>query len=222
MQPFARIILNMTGDKSHILINGTEKYFSMLRSAYKDIRENKESDYLYFAFTTLCASTLEYSLNVTILDYILQKYGVEDFKSQWKIYGGNGLSKKLSMIPSIVSDGVYCMNKNHTSYKQLEVLIRLRNRILHNEDSLIEFNLPLDGFVEGDNLFIPIENAKIEFEFPEPTNYIDSLTKESCLSYGEALGDFKKYIMTPSLNNNLSENEMVLKNLPGLSEYDPH
>jgi hypothetical protein len=76
MEPAARLLVNIEGTgKSYILWNGTESYYKRLRSAFKDISEDKEGDYLHFAFFTLCASTLEYSLNFILTDYCVDKYG---------------------------------------------------------------------------------------------------------------------------------------------------
>ena len=74
-----------------------------------------------------------------------------------------------------------------------------------------EFECPLNGVLEEDNVIVPSEKLTVEFELPVERNHIDSLTKEKCLSFGNALGDFKKFIMTPALNMSLTENELILK-----------
>jgi|BioPla2DNA2_1021312.scaffolds.fasta_scaffold24069_1 hypothetical protein len=210
-QPSARILLNLTGNKSLYLWNGTETYYSKLRSAYNEILNNKESDFLFFAFTTLCASTLEYSLNFVLTDYCLDKFGPDYYKTYSEEYIGLRFKNKLLMVPFIVSEGQYRMNENHSSFKCLEELITLRNRILHNKESLREFECPINGVLEEDNVIVPSEKLTVEFELPVERNHIDSLTKEKCLSFGNALGDFKKFIMTPALNMSLTENELILK-----------
>ena len=191
MQPQARVLLDLIGDKSYYLWNGTESYYSKLRSAYKEILNNNESDYLYFAFTILCASTLEYSLNYILTDYCINTFGSDNYKENCDRYIDRKFRTKLLNIPSIVSNGQYYMNEKHTSFIVLEELIILRNRILHNKESLNEFDCPINGELEGDCIYIPLKNSRIEFELPIETNYIDSLTKEKCLAFGNDIGDFK-------------------------------
>lgn len=211
MQPTGRLIINLTGDKSFYLWNGTEIYYKKLRAAYTDIVNDVKSDYLLFGFFTLCASTLEYSLNYILVNYCIDKFGVENYKTYCEEYIGLRFRNKLLMTPHIISDGNYFLNENHSSFKLLEELISLRNRILHNKEFLKGFELPINGIIEGDNLFIPTEKANMEFSFETDTNFIDKLTRDKCLSFGNALGDFKQYIMTPYLNQMLDENPMILK-----------
>ncbi|HNX66223.1 MAG TPA: hypothetical protein PKH02_05035, partial [Bacteroidales bacterium] len=131
MEPSARLIINLTGDKSFYLWNGLETYYKKLRAAYTDILNDLNSEYLYFGFFTLCASTLEYSLNFILADYCIDKFGPENYKTYCKEYIGLSFQNKLLMIPHIISDGKYMLNENHPSFNQLEDLITLRNRILH-------------------------------------------------------------------------------------------
>ena len=210
MQPKARMIINLTGNKSFYLWNGTETYYTKLRAAYTDILNDVKSEYLYFGFFTLCASTLEYSLNFILADYCIDKFGPDNYKSYCEEYIGLRFRNKLLMIPHIISDGKYRLNENHPSFKQLEDLITLRNRMLHNKEFLKEFSLPIEGEYQDGNLILPIEKLNIDFSIDVATNYIDTLTKEKCLKFGNAVGDFKLYIMTPALTNDLSENPMVL------------
>jgi hypothetical protein len=115
------------------------------------------------------------------------------------------------MIVHIISEGEFEMNKNHPSFKDLEELITLRNRILHNKEFLKEFDCPINGEIVGDAVFIPIEKSKIDFSIDVADNYIDTLTKEKCLRFGNALSDFKKHVMTPALNNEMNVNPLILK-----------
>lgn len=210
MQPSTRLILNLTGDKSFYLWNGTETYYKKLRTAYTDILNDLNSEYLYFGFFTLCASTLEYSLNLMLADYCIDKFGPENYKTYCKEYVGLSFRNKLLMIPHIVSDGKYMLNENHPSFKQLEDLITLRNRILHNKEFLKEINIPIQGELVDGNIIVPAEKSEIEFSIDVATNYIDTLTKEKCINYGNALGDFKQFIMTPALTKDLKENPMIM------------
>jgi len=202
MEPAARLLVHLEGtSKSYILWNGTASYYTKLRAAYKDISEDKQGDYLHFAFFTLCASTLEYSLNFILTNYCVDKYGPDKYKSFAEGYIAISFAKKLLMTPSIVSEGQLTFNEDHKSYKNLLGLISLRNKILHNKDFLKEFDFPkLKG-----------EETNVEFQIKVDSNPIDTLKKDNCLTFGNSLGDFKKYLMTPALNHELTENEMILK-----------
>jgi hypothetical protein len=203
MEPAARLLVHLEGEgrkKSYILWNGTESYYTKLRAAFKDISEDKKSDYLHFAFFTLCASTLEYSLNFILTNYCVDKYGPDKYRSFAEGYIAISFAKKLLMTPSIVSEGQLTFNEDHKSYKNLLELISLRNKILHNKDFLKEFDFPkLKG-----------EEKEVEFEIKIDPNPIDTIKRDNCLAFGNSLGDFKKHLMTPALNHELKENEMIL------------
>jgi hypothetical protein len=208
-----RFIINLTGKGgNYFLWNGTESYYKKLRSAYSDIVNDNKSEYLYFGFFSLCAATLEYSLNFVIADYCVNKYGPERYKEYCEGYMSLPFRKKLFMLPIIVSDGVYEINESNNSYKLLEELITLRNRILHNKEFLKDFDFPeIGAYREGDNLVIPADKTNVQFEFEIATNHIDTLSKNKCIDFGNALGDFKKYIMTPAIDGNLEVNPMIIK-----------
>jgi hypothetical protein len=210
MQPSARLILNFTGDKSYYLWNGTESYYNKLRAAYADISEDLTSEYLYFGFFTLCASTLEYSLNYILVNYCIDKFGPDNYKAYCNEYTKLSFRNKLMMTPHIVSDGKFILNEKHPSFIQLTDLISRRNKILHNKEFLNEINSPINGELVDGNICVREENSAIEFSFEVAINYIDTLTKEKCINYGNALGDFKQLIMTPALNKDLKENPMIM------------
>ncbi|MDR2084402.1 MAG: hypothetical protein LBP67_05355 [Bacteroidales bacterium] len=189
------------GDKSYILWNGTEAYYQKLREAYLDIKNDKDTKYLHFGFFTLCASTLEFSLNFLLTNYCVNHFGHEDYKKYAEAYIGLPFSKKLLMAPSIISNGKYMLNEDNTSFKTLKELIALRNKILHNKEFLQEFDFPLLNDVN--------QKVPIEFQIQMGDNPIDSLDKQLCLRYGDALGQFKTLIMIPALENNLEINEMI-------------
>lgn len=213
MQPSAKLIINISGnDKSYFLWNGTESYYVKLRSAYKEIFGENHSEHLYFGFFTLCAATLEYSLNFLLADFTVKKFGPFNYKEYCDGYINLPLRRKLFMSPNIVSDGKFVINENNKSFKNLEKLITLRNRILHNKEFLKEFEIPeLDLEVTETGLIAPLEKSEINFELEIKKNPIDTLNQKDCIDFGNSLGDFKKYIMTPSINGNLTENPMILK-----------
>lgn len=207
----SRILLNLSGGKSFYLWNGTEEYYKKLRAAYLDIQNNNYSDYLYFGFFTLCASTLEYSLNFILADYCIQKFGPDNYKSYCEEYIGLRFRNKLLMTPHIISEGLFCLDEKNNSFKQLEELITLRNRILHNKEFLKDFDYSLNYEIVDGNVSLPLNESEFEFTINVNDNYINTLNKDNCLKFGDALGDFKKYIMTPALKNSLCVNEMIIK-----------
>ena len=204
MQPSARLLINVDGkDKSYILWNGTESYYKKLRLAYADIVNNQQADYLYFGFFTLCAATLEYSLNFILTDFCLEEFGLSKYKPKAKKYINLSFAEKLRQSANIISNGQLVINENNSSYRTLLDLITLRNRILHNKEFLTEFDF---SFVLETEI-----REEIEFQIEVIPNHIDTLTKDNCISFGKALGDFKTFIMTPALTHDLIENAMVQK-----------
>lgn len=204
MQPTARLIINVDGKgKSYMLWNGTETYYKKLRLAYTDIINNKQSDYLYFGFFTLCAATLEYSLNFILTDFCLGEYGLSKYKTPAKKYISLPFAEKLKQSVNIISEGQFVTNESNNSYKTLLELITLRNRILHNKEFLTDLDFSFDLETEV--------REEIEFQIEVIPNHIDTLTRDKCISFGKALGDFKKFIMTAALTHELAESEMVQK-----------
>lgn len=203
-QVTARLIFNLSGDtKGFVLWNGTETYYQKLRSAYTDIFNDQKSDYLYFGFFTLCAATLEYSLNFVLTDYCLKHYGHETYKSYAEGYINMSFPKKLLMTPSIISNGELKFDDDSSTYKTLCELITLRNRILHNKEFLKTFDTPSMTLDSG--------QETVEIQILKEPNYIDTLDKSSCIKFGQALGDFKNLIMDPALDNDLIANEILRK-----------
>lgn len=205
MHPSARLLINVDGkNKSYILWNGTESYYKKLRLAYSDIVNNQQPDYLYFGFFTLCAATLEYSLNFVLTNFCINKFGLSQYKSYAEGYINLSFGKKLLMTPNIISSGQLIFNEDNSSYKTLVELISLRNKILHNKEFLKEFDFSF--ILETET------REEIEFQIEVSPNHIDTLTKDKCICFGKALNDFKKFIMTPALTHHeLIENEMVHK-----------
>ncbi len=206
MNHSGRILLNVEGDgKSYFLWNGTESYYKKLRFAYDDIQKENINEYSYFSFFILCAATLEYSLNYLIADYCLNIFGPEKCQPHIEGYTSLNFKKKILMIPSILSNGELMFNEDKTAFKKLNELVGLRNKIMHGKEPLNEFELE------------KIKETKekvIEFQLEREPNSIDSLDKKSCIEYGQALGDFKKFIMEPWFDNDLKENELLVKTKP--------
>jgi len=157
MEHSGRILFNVDGDgKSYFLWNGTESYYKKLRQAYKDIQEDKVTDYSYFSFFILCSATLEYSLNCTIADYCLNTYRPEDCKPYIEGYTSLNFKKKILMLPTILSNGELVFNQDKTTFKKLNELVNLRNKLMHGKEQLGEFEPP--------DLNKPNEDGMVEFE----------------------------------------------------------
>jgi hypothetical protein len=212
MEMLAKLKIELTGSKSFYLFNGTEQYYKKLRAAYQDIKNDIKSEYLYFSFFTLCAATLEYSLNYILADYCIEKFGIDNYRTYLEEYINLKFKNKLLMIPHIISDGKLMMNEDTTAFKKLCELINLRNKLLHNKEFLNEFLLPLNFKQENGNLIIPKGEENIDFSFEVKDNPIDLLNKTNCLAYGIAMGDFKKYIMKPAIDTGLEPNKMIRTN----------
>lgn len=213
MKLFAKIHLNLSGNKSSYLINGTEKYFEKLRVVYKDLENGIENDYLFFAFFTLCSATLEYSLNYLLADYCVQKFGPDKYKQYFEEFINLRFKNKLLILPHLVTDGNYRMNEDSFAFKKLCELINNRNRLLHNKEFLKEFDLPLNFQPENNEIQIQNGNENIEFALEIEENIIEKLNREMCLDYARAMSDFKKHIMNCILENNIAENLLLIKNL---------
>jgi hypothetical protein len=200
----------MSDTKSYAVTNGTERYYDQLRGAYNDIKNGSEASYLLFAFVTLCAATLEYSLNYLMLEYCIDKYGPDEYKRYLNTYTRIAFKEKLYIVPTLLSEGLLVINENHRSVKKLEELIELRNRILHNKESLEPIDTPYIGAtIIEDQLVIPVKNSNIEVTIKFKDNPIETLTKLMCLQFGEALGDFKSHIMTPGLHKKLKVSHLL-------------
>lgn len=204
MKHRGRLILNVKGEgKSYSLWDGTESYYEKLRLAYQDIEDDNISEYSHFSFFILCAATLEYSLNYLIADYCLNTYGPEKCKPFIDAYVSLSFKKKILMTPSILSNGELMFNEDKNEFKKLNELVGLRNKIMHGKESLNEFDFPNISEITED---------EIEFQLETKPNPIDRLNKTKCLEFGRALGDFKKYIMTPWFDHDLKENKLLIKN----------
>jgi hypothetical protein len=210
-QPLAKLKIGLTGSKSYYLYNGTEVYYRQMRTAFKDIKSGNAAEYLHFAFFTLCAATLEYSLNFILADFCIEKFGMDRYRTYLEEYINLKFKSKLMMLPNIISDGTFVINEDTEAVKVLYELINLRNRVLHNKEFLTEFELPLNLSLENDQLVIPPGREIVEFEMTFKETPLELLTKAQCLKFGDAIGEFKKLIMTPAITDGLAENKMIKK-----------
>ncbi len=205
-----KLKLELTGKgNSYFLYNGTEKYFEKLRSAYLDIKNDKVNDYLYFSFVTLCASTLEYSLNFILACYCVDSFSIESYRNYLEQFISIKFRNKILLLPHIISDGKFILNEDSQTFKQLSELVAVRNKILHNKEFLKAFDSGIKLDVVDGEIFVPVGMEEISFSFETEPNIIDKIDKKMCLDFADALGDFKAFVMAPYLDNSLSENHLI-------------
>ena len=211
-EPSFIISCNLAGGESYLLANNTDSYFTRLENAFNDIKSGKGG-----ICVTLSSATLEYSLNFMLSVYCFNKYHFPDYEPYLESYRNIRFKNKLTIVPSIISDGVLSLRKEKTSIQCLYELISYRNNLLHNSSSVKvqKFDFPQTGaVVKDDSLFIPRsalkEDLSIEFPIQIEDNYIDMLTAEKCVEFGSALFQFREYIISPYLSKGeLEENELI-------------
>ena len=186
-------------NSSYLLADYTESYFKKLREMYKDIVNDLDKDYLFFAYTVLCASTLEYSLNHIIVNHFIREYGPIGYKRYADGYMDIKFANKLHATPILISNGRFYFVQDNSNIKALEELISLRNKIVHRK----EYGQPIKMNIKDKKL-----KGGMDFEYADK-NVIDKITKKQCIRFGEALGKFKSDLMTPYFNNNLIETDLL-------------
>ncbi len=189
---------------SSVLWNGTEAYYTKIESAYTDIEKNNYTDSLYFAFFILVISTLEYSLNYILIKRHFDLLGEKKYKQKAKKDIKMNFKEKLLITPKIVSNGEFVINKQSSSFKILTQMVTFRNQILHNKDFHEE--------IKNKKCNYKNEDGNISFQIEHQQNIIDTITKNNCKKYWQAINDFKNLIMIPCNNHNLTTNDMILQN----------
>jgi len=192
-----RLITNLK-DETFLHLDNTESYFTRLRDVHRDVVLDTQKSYLLFAYVTLCASTLEYSLNHLLILHCLTEYGPHEYRRYAESFIKIEFANKLLLTPQIISNSKFKLNKENVVVKSLEELITLRNRILHNKcfAQKIETDVKMDEFEIG-----------MELRY-ENVNYIEDLTKDRCIKYGEALGEIKRQLL-----DNYSESGLIASDL---------
>ena len=180
-----------------------------MRAAYKEIQSGVTSECLSFAFFTLCSATLEYSLNFLLADYCVEQFGTDRYRTYLEQYLNMNFKNKLLMLAHNTSNGKFRTKDDSPSFKRIEEMITLRNQLLHNKAFLNSFEFPINLEEKDGGLIIPEGKELIDFNLEVKETPIERLTKENCLHFGNAIGDFKKYVMTPALTDGLSVNEMI-------------
>ena len=85
--------------------------------------------------------------------------------------------------------------------EKLLALNTVRNKLLHHKEYLQEFETsPINNTTN---------NGSLKFEIKTEKRAIDSLTKELCLEFAEALLKFKSCLLDPALRKGLQPNELL-------------
>ncbi|KGO91245.1 hypothetical protein [Flavobacterium subsaxonicum] len=184
--------------KNYFLLNDTEIYYKNLEITYNHIVNDIQASFLYFAYVTLCASTLEASLNQIIFAFYIDKFGPNSYKKYSESLINMGFSNKLHTIPNIVSNSKFCIDTNCFTIKKLDELIVLRNRILHKKPMLRETDYDLNNIETG-----------MEVTFKHD-NYIEKIDKSHCLHFHKAIMNFKKDFVNPFFDKTLSPNGLIM------------
>ncbi len=198
----AKLQLNIKWGKSYYLSVETESYYNKLQEAYEDIKNNDIKNYSCFAFITLCSATLELSLNSILIDYCVHHFWVVHYKEYAQKYISRSIPTKLNLTPWLISNTKYQINKDSKLLKTLLKLNETRNKIVHCKEYIEEFEIP---WVQEET-----NSDILTFEIPHKTKEIDSLTKELCLDFGDALLNFKSCLLDPALKNKLEVNDLLI------------
>ena len=183
--------------KNYVHINDTEVYFKNLNQTFEYIKNDVNAEFLNFAYVTLCASTLEASLNHVIFTFFINNFGPIEYKRYAESLINMSFSNKLHLIPNIVSKTEFYFNPECFTIKKLEELITLRNRILHKKPTLQEVEYDINNMELG---------MKMIFK---NNNHIQSITKNQCMNFNKAMLNFKNEFMLPFLAGNLKENKLM-------------
>lgn len=186
-------------DKNYLHVNDAEIYFENLENTYNYIKNGVNLDFLNFAFVTLCSGTLESSLNHIIIEHFLKEFGPLEYKKYANGILNLGFLNKLLFVPVLISNSELCFNTQSNTIKSLEEMINLRNKLLHQKPSLLEFEHDIDDL-----------NLGLEITF-DSNNYIKQITKNKCNNFYKALQSFKIDFMLPYLNNELKSNNLLIK-----------
>jgi hypothetical protein len=180
----------------NLVIDQSEDYFAKLRQAHIDLCKEVSPSYLAFSYLTLCAATLEYSLNSIYHDFCLQSFHSPKIFAE--AFLSMNFKSKLFLSPIIVTKHQYQFDLNHPTIKSLEQLIGRRNKMLHNKSYVIT----IDTEKEKD------ENNMIYFQVKD---HIQSLDRNECVTYGNALGKLKSDFLDPYREKKIIATDLIIK-----------
>lgn len=210
----ATMSINLMGGESYVLVNNVQEYYKRLESLLEDIKKDKLSNYLYFAFIALASATLEFSLNFMLAVFCFEKFRYPEYNRYLRIYEKISFREKLFLLPQIIYEGKCVMNEDNSTIKILYELIKLRNDLLHNTENVQTFEFPdLEARIVDNNLCIPWDNTDngiVTFDFEVKDSTIATLSKEQCIKIAESLLTFRELLMTPFLRHDSYDNNKLL------------
>lgn len=199
--------------KSYYLKNDIKLYYKKLECALNDIKEGKHTDYLFFSFISLSSATLEYSLNLMYSIYCFFNFNFPQCKTYLEVYKNLRFKNKLFILPHVLSEGKVGLNDENQNVKTLYELISIRNKVLHNSEDAQEFVFPnIQASIIDNKLFVPIENATIDFEISTKENIMEALNEELCIRIGNAMLTFYKMLFIPYIEKGVLDNNDLLRN----------
>jgi len=194
-------ILYKQDGKNYLHINDTEVYFKNLEHTYQYINNDIKAEFLNFAFVTLCASTLEASLNHIIFSFYIDEFGPIDYKKYTDSLINMSFSNKLYSTPNVVTKSDYYFDSNCFTIKTLEELITLRNKILHKKPTLQATEYDMHNLELGKEIIF------------KNNNLIQTITKKQCVNFYKAMINFKLEFMIPFFERRLKESKLLRKKL---------
>lgn len=207
----ARIHLNLEGGKyNYILPDYTNQYVVRLKHVLEDIEngKGKDIDYLFFSSIALSSATLEYSINYLFSLYYFDSHiNITKRGLLWKRFSNKDFVERVSYIVYLISEKKYIIDKNDPTIKSINKMIRLRNMLLHNSNTVQPFSFETEkngAWGDGDNWYIPVESlvneSEMHFSLQVKENPMSEITKEKCLEYGRAVLDYYDTIVFPYIN----------------------
>ena len=121
--------------KNYSLINNTDVYYNKLKTAYQDLSNDMISEYTLFSFVTLCAATLEYSLNYVLAEFCFTNYPLNRFNIHFAVMERMNFKSKLMLVPFICSNNSFMIKNSDSSFHSLTRLIKVRNDLMYAMDT---------------------------------------------------------------------------------------
>jgi hypothetical protein len=190
--------------KNYSLINNTDVYYNKLKTAYQDLSNDMISEYTLFSFVTLCAATLEYSLNYVLAEFCFTNYPLNRFNIHFAVMERMNFKSKLMLVPFICSNNSFMIKNSDSSFHSLTRLIKVRNDLMYAMDTPEAF----------DSLqIIKSDNGEIGINLEKKPTMIEQLTKEECLEFADALLKYKSLVLDHCSEATFEVNDLLARNI---------
>lgn len=133
--------------KFHRILNGYRKHY----------QKAEHKDCLFIPYVLTCAAALEATMNEKLIEYADRRWGSDDPTLAQSLLSMT-LRGKLNALVPLLTDHRFQFNRKHFVYKRLNMLISIRNILVHpkpfdKEISVSDQRHPLgypilDGYVE--------------------------------------------------------------------------